>query len=101
DINNCKLFIDNNEVSMTYLDDNNGLRTFATNRNTFRFTIGGYFDYRNNYMWNGLIKSIIMIGRLLSTSERQYLYENEYCTRPYTTTPNSDIYELDEDVTID
>lgn len=101
DINNCKLFINNNEVPMTYLDDNYNLRTFATNRSDCWFTIGGYLDYRNNYMWNGLIKSIIMIGRLLNSSERQYLYENEYCTRPYTTSPNSDIYELEEDVIID
>lgn len=64
-------------------------------------SINSLFYSSGNYINLGLYKSYIYFNRLLTETERNYLYNNVYVVRGLNTTPNSDIYELPNDVEID
>lgn len=65
------------------------------------YTIGGRYHHNINELFVGIIKSVLLFNRVLSQSEKDYLYNNTYLTHTPNTNPNSDIYTLDEDIIID
>ncbi|MFW6377579.1 MAG: LamG-like jellyroll fold domain-containing protein [bacterium] len=98
--NTFEIYVNNNLESFSIHSDDRVNTELPYNGDSF-ITIGGYFYINGNYIVPAMIKSCVYFNRLLTSTEREYLYNNVYLVRGLNSTPSSDIYELPSDVDID